>query len=96
MSCSSHDLIAAWPGGELLFRGCCEPVRRLVRPWPGVVAASILFGLILIGHYAVLAAFVGCYLSWVLIMTDNNLFAVMVAHGVYDFVALVYLVKFER
>lgn len=91
--------LAAGVGEELLFRGLLQgQFTDWIGPWTGVVAASILFGLmhLITVTYAVLAALIGVYLSWVLTMTDNNLVGVMVAHGVYDFVALVYLVKVER
>ena len=56
--------------------------------------ASVLFGL---GHlitpvYAVLAAVIGFYLGALFLATDNLLIAI-VAHGLYDFVALLYLIR---
>jgi membrane protease YdiL (CAAX protease family) len=58
------------------------------------VIASALFGL---GHfitpmYALLAGLLGLYLGG-LAMIYDNLLLVMVVHALYDFVALVYLVR---
>jgi hypothetical protein len=42
--------------------------------------------------YAILAALIGLYLGLLLIWT-GNLLAPAVAHGLYDFIALLYLVR---
>jgi hypothetical protein len=86
-------------GEEMLFRGVAQPaVAQWVggpwAPWIGLAAAALLFGLahpITFG-YVVLAAAMGLYLGWLLIATDNLLVPVL-AHGLYDFIALVWLVK---
>ena len=83
-------------GEELLFRGVIQRgVEQLSgSPWLGLAIASVLFGLAhpISKTYVVMAALVGVYLGWTLIETDN-LFVPVVAHAVYDFVALVYLVR---
>jgi membrane protease YdiL (CAAX protease family) len=60
---------------------------------PGLLLASLLFGLLhpLTVMYFVLASLVGVYLGCWQLATDN-LLVVIVAHALYDFVALVYLV----
>lgn len=102
-SCNLFQLalisLAAGIGEEMLFRGLLQ--RLLVGwlgVWPGIALASVLFGLmhLITVTYAVLAALMGCYLSWVLMMAHDNLLSVIIAHGVYDFLALVYLVKIDR
>jgi hypothetical protein len=45
--------------------------------------------------YAVLATAVGAYLGW-LALTTGNLLVPMIAHGLYDFVASVYLIHTVR
>jgi membrane protease YdiL (CAAX protease family) len=78
---------------ELLFRGTLQPaLARWLGPWPGVAAASVLFGLVhlLTPTYAVLATLVGVYLGWVYLAT-GNLLPVIVAHALYDFLALLFV-----
>jgi membrane protease YdiL (CAAX protease family) len=80
---------------ELLFRGLAQTaLARWLGVWGGVVAASVLFGLLhlLTLTYAVLVTLVGIYLGWLFVATDN-LLVVVVAHALYDFLALLYLVR---
>jgi len=80
-------------GEEMLFRGVVqEAISHKFGPWVGLAAASIAFGL---AHpinkaYGVLAALIGVYLGG-LWMWTGNLLVPMITHGLYDFVALVYL-----
>lgn len=93
--------LAAGGGEELLFRGWLQ--SSLAAWWPGpwgtagaLATASVLFGVChwLTRTYAVLAALVGVYLGALLLATDH-LLAPMTAHALYDFLALVYLVRFS-
>jgi hypothetical protein len=82
-------------GEELLFRGVLQPV--LIGWWGiavGLSLASIVFGLLhaVTAVYAVLATVVGAYLGWLALAT-GNLLGPMIAHGLYDFLALVYLCR---
>jgi membrane protease YdiL (CAAX protease family) len=97
-SCTLLELallsLMAGVGEEMLFRGFLQ--RALAQwwgVWLGVAVANVLFGLVhcITPTYAVLATLIGAYLSgwW---LATGNLLVVMVAHGLYDFVALVYLV----
>ena len=85
-------------GEEMLFRGVVqEAISQKFGPWIGLVAASIAFGL---AHpinkaYGVLAALIGLYLGGLWMMTDN-LLVPMITHGLYDFLALVYLLRQRR
>ncbi|HEY2827032.1 MAG TPA: CPBP family intramembrane glutamic endopeptidase [Pirellulales bacterium] len=85
-------------GEELLFRGVLQP---LLIGWLGIAAgliiASTVFGLLhaVTVTYAVLATAVGAYLGW-LALTTGNLLVPMIAHGLYDFVASVYLIHTVR
>jgi CAAX protease family protein len=81
-------------GEEFLFRGVLQPV--LIGWWgivPGLFVASIVFGLLhaVTVAYALLAAVVGAYLGWLALATDN-LLGPIIAHSLYDFLALVYLI----
>jgi membrane protease YdiL (CAAX protease family) len=78
---------------ELLFRGVIQTKLAIwTTPLAGLVITSILFGLAhaLSKAYFVFAVVVGLFLGW-LTLQYNDLVAPMVAHGVYDFLALVYL-----
>jgi membrane protease YdiL (CAAX protease family) len=95
--CSILDLalisLLAGAGEEMLFRGVLQPLLTdSVGLWQGVLVTSVVFGLLhpLTPFYAVLATVVGVYLGWLFLATEN-LLVVIVAHGFYDFLALVYI-----
>lgn len=85
--------LLAGVGEELLFRGAIQNVIAYwVPPLVALAITSFLFG---IAHalsrlYFFFALTVGFFLGW-LAIAFNDLVAPMVAHGLYDFVALVYL-----
>ena len=56
--------------------------------------ASVIFGLAhyLSPTYAIYAGLVGLYLG-IIFQASENLYIVMAIHALYDFIALVYLVK---
>jgi uncharacterized protein len=87
--------LLAGVGEELLFRGVIQ--SKLVEwtsPVIGVVLASLLFGAAhaLSRLYFVLATLIGLYLGW-LVERYGELVTPMIAHALYDFLALVYLSK---
>ncbi len=87
--------LSAGVGEEMLFRGVVQTsLSAWIGTQPGVVVASLLFGLFhpISFTYMVLAAVLGLYLGEFLIF-NQNLLSVMVAHAVYDLAALGYLVK---
>ena len=93
--------ILAGVGEEMLFRGIvqaciAEMVGGAYGIWIGLFAAAVLFGLLhlVTPTYAVLAAVIGFYFGWLWLVVGNLLVPILV-HSVYDFVALVYLVKFK-
>jgi membrane protease YdiL (CAAX protease family) len=86
-------------GEEMLFRGVIQTavMQRIGGPsgmWLGLLAAASLFGLLhlITPTYAILAGAIGLYLGW-LWLACGNLLVPVTAHGAYDFVALVYLVR---
>lgn len=87
--------VAAGVGEEMLFRGVIQgALTRWIGPGAAVVAAGAVFGLL---HpvsiaYVVLAGLLGAYLGLVW-LASGNLLAVIVAHAVYDFVALVVILR---
>jgi membrane protease YdiL (CAAX protease family) len=98
-TCSLIDLLGisvlAGVGEELLFRGVLqEAFSGWMGIWAGVALAAVLFGLLhaVTPSYAVMAAVMGVYLGLVFHFTDNLLTAV-VAHAVYDFVALIWVTR---
>ena len=88
--------IAAGVGEEMLFRGLIQGALSLFfGPWAGVSAAAILFGLLhpVSMTYVVVATSLGAYLGVVWLVT-GNLLSVMVAHAIYDFLALLILMSY--
>lgn len=87
-------------GEEMLFRGVIQEavagwVGGSLGMWVGLLAASVLFGLAhpITPAYAVLAAMIGVYLGWLWLAFDKNLLVPITAHALYDFLALIYLVR---
>jgi len=77
----------------LLFRGAIQSVLgSWTTPVVGLAITSLLFGLAhaLSKLYFLFAVAVGAFLGW-MTLKYSDLVAPMVAHGVYDFLALVYL-----
>lgn len=102
VGCSTIDLalisILAGFGEEALFRGVIQStLEDLFNPWVALTMASTLFGLahFITPIYAILAGLIGLYLGW-MSMTYHNLLLAILVHALYDFVALVYLVRREK
>jgi membrane protease YdiL (CAAX protease family) len=98
-ACTVADLalisLLAGLGEELLFRGLIqEGLAGWLGPWAALALASILFGLMhpLTPAYAVLATLAGAYLGWAY-LASGNLLVPILAHALYDFTALVYLLR---
>jgi CAAX protease family protein len=90
--------LLAGVGEEVLFRGVLQAglAREFSNGW-ALALASATFGLAHFASpaYAVLAGMVGLYLGgWFLL--QGNLLVPIVAHSLYDFVALAYLVRRYR
>ena len=95
--CTTLDLALisalAGLGEEVLFRGFMQTaLDGVMGLWPALVITSIVFGLahFVTVTYAVYATLIGVYLGALLILSDNLLVPIL-AHAVYDFVALIYL-----
>jgi membrane protease YdiL (CAAX protease family) len=87
--------VAAGVGEEMLFRGVIQgAIARALGPAAGVALAGALFGLLhpVSPAYVALAAVLGAYLGAVWLAT-GNLLSVIVAHALYDFIALVVLLR---
>jgi membrane protease YdiL (CAAX protease family) len=101
MGCSTVQLalvsVAAAIGEEALFRGWLQPWLELRFPAAVAVAASsLLFGLAhpLSRVYAAFATAVGAYLGW-LVLLSGNLLVPIATHALYDFIALILLVRLK-
>jgi uncharacterized protein len=99
-TCTVVDLfgisVLAGVGEEMIFRGLMQDLFATwgwMPLWAAVLLASVFFGMMhaVTPTYAVLAALIGVYLG-VLYLWTRNLLAPMIAHGLYDFVVLLYLV----
>jgi membrane protease YdiL (CAAX protease family) len=97
--CTVVDLAAisllAGFGEEMLFRGILQSVfNRWFDPWLALALASLLFGLLhlITPTYAIIAALMGAYLGW-LYVYSGNLLVPVIAHTLYDWFALTYLVR---
>lgn len=87
--------VLAGVGEELLFRGVWQTaVAQWTTPAVGLVAGSLVFGgLHAVSRiYFILATLIGMYLGW-LLLEFGDLTVPIVAHGLYDFVALLYLTR---
>ena len=91
--------IAAGIGEELLFRGLVQAgLSRLIGPpagpWIALAAASAVFGVChwLNTTYAAAAALAGLYFGLIFWASDS-LWTPIVAHALYDFLALLYLIR---
>jgi membrane protease YdiL (CAAX protease family) len=101
--CTLLDLagisILAGFGEEMLFRGVFQAAFAywIGNPWIALLLASVLFGLChaITAAYLVLATLMGVYLGW-LWQESDNLQLVIVTHAVYDFIALLVLVRLRR
>jgi membrane protease YdiL (CAAX protease family) len=101
--CSNTQLLIiallAGLGEEMLFRGviqtvAAEQIGGSTGVVLGLLIAALLFGLLhpITPTYAVLAGLIGLYLGWLWLATGNLLIPILV-HALYDFSALLYLVK---
>jgi len=80
-------------GEEALFRGVVQTALAVRLPaWAAVAITAAGFGLAhwLTPAYAVLAGIVGAYLGWAF-LASGNLLVPIVAHALYDFIALAIL-----
>ena len=86
-------------GEEMLFRGVIQDaIQQATSSVPtAILMTSLLFGLVHVVtlSYAIFATLVGIYLGW-LFVAVGDLTAPIVAHAVYDFIALVYLAKIRQ
>ena len=83
---------------EALFRGLIQGwLTQYVGPWVAIPVASVAFGL---AHpinrpYIIAAMITGIYLGLLFWMT-GDLLAPIVAHALYDFLALIYFLRLHR
>ncbi len=94
--------ILAGIGEEMIFRGIVQAgldgwISTPMGKWVAIIDAAILFGVLhaITPAYALYAALIGFYMGWLWMRTDNLLVPITV-HAVYDFVALVYMVKLRK
>lgn len=84
---------------ELLFRAFLQAaIGDWLGPSWGLVFASMIFGVVhwITPGYALLACLAGFYLGGVWLATGGDTLAVMLAHGIYDFGALLILLRWHQ
>ncbi len=89
--------VAAGVGEELLFRGVLQPaVAGWTTPWVGVAIVAALFGAVhwVTRVYALVAAVVGA-LFGAIVLVSGSVIPAIVAHALYDMVALGVLLRAE-
>ena len=82
-------------GEEMLFRGLAQDLLGTQIPLVyAIAAAALMFGVVhaITPTYFVLASVAGAYLGWVYALT-GDMATPIVAHALYDFVALLVLVR---
>ena len=98
-NCNTVDLAViaffAGVGEELFFRGWMQAVLvERSGVLIGILITSLIFGVL---HYLSTAYFIYAFLTsiylGIIYLVTGNLFIVMAIHAVYDFAALVYLVR---
>ena len=85
-------------GEELFFRGWLQNLLTdKLGIWAGILLASLIFGLVhyISNDYAIYAFITGIYLG-LIYQVLGNLYIAMVIHALYDFIALVYLVRKDK
>ncbi len=99
VNCKVLDLVIiaflAGVGEELFFRGWLQnALISTFGMWLGILIASVIFGLAhyISTGYAIYAFLTSLYLG-VIYQASGSLYIVMTIHAVYDFIALVYLVR---
>jgi len=100
LTVADYALVAllAGIGEEGLFRGVIQGGLSGMVPGPAaLLLASALFGILhlITPAYAVVAGLLGLYMG-VLYLVTGNLFVPIVVHSLYDFIALLYLVRWRR
>ena len=104
--CHMLDLLAisitAGIGEEMLFRGLIQgylsdSIGGPFGIWVGLIAASVLFAAMhpMTLTYALIAGAISLCLGGAWVLT-GNLLVPITAHATYDFVVLLYLVRFRR
>jgi membrane protease YdiL (CAAX protease family) len=90
--------ILAGLGEELLFRGVIQGnLTRWLGLLPGLILASLLFGAChpMTLSYLMITTLIGVYLGTLWIVT-GNLLAPVITHALYDFVALIYFLRYTK
>ncbi len=84
-------------GEEVFFRGFLQhALTEITSPWAAIALSSLAFGFahFISWTYVIYATGVGVYLGIVFYFFEN-LYIVIIAHGIYDFVVLAYLICYQ-
>ncbi|MEX2114437.1 MAG: CPBP family intramembrane glutamic endopeptidase [Pirellulales bacterium] len=101
-ACTLADIalisLVAGLGEELLFRGVLQTAmtRLTGSTWLAIAITAVAFGAVhaVSVTYFLLAGIIGAYLGWLFVFS-GNLLPPILTHAIYDFAALVYLLRIE-
>ncbi len=103
-SCRWYELLilAAVAGisEEILFRGVLQPWMEVsLGVSAGLIVSNVIFGLLhwITATYALIAGLIGLYLAYMMDVSEpRNLLTPIVVHGLYDFLAFVFVAAVYR
>ena len=103
-SCRWYELLilAAVAGisEEILFRGVLQPWMEVsLGVSAGLIVSNVIFGLLhwITATYALIAGLIGLYLAYMMDVSEpRNLLTPIVVHGLYDFLAFVFVAAAYR
>ncbi|MEE2767390.1 MAG: CPBP family intramembrane glutamic endopeptidase [Pseudomonadota bacterium] len=103
-SCRWYELLilAAVAGisEEVLFRGVLQPWMEVsLGVSAGLIVSNVIFGLLhwITATYALIAGLIGLYLAYMMDVSEpRNLLTPIVVHGLYDFLAFVFVAAAYR
>lgn len=85
---------------ELMFRGLLQPwIEQSAGYAHGLFWSNVIFGLVHCATlaYGILAGITGMFLGWLMDASgERNLLAPMITHGVYDYLAFLWVVRAYR
>jgi len=103
-SCRWYELLSlaavAGISEEILFRGVLQPwMEAGLGVSAGLILSNVIFGLLhwITATYALIAGLIGLYLAYMMDVSEpRNLLTPIVVHGLYDYLAFVFVAAAYR